>query len=281
MEIFEKLYVDQVNLFKQKGYTSSDKLSSVVNTGFLGKLLYKFLEAYQKSSKTNQPSLFYVSTADFFDKVPAEVKLVFNYKYSPAESVLSIQNLYVTMKGVSETFTLNYNTELPNPDTIFNRMVKAYEIHPQKKFDDFWEGVKNHKNFLIERGFDDKGLNNHEPTEKFMERWMEAFKNGLLQNIATYFCPFSFSVETKGFFNSSTDIVKFKFGYEYDPKAVSIILRTLTAKMDETKIYYLKNETDLPHSLIVHKQFCEKHKLLNQIIPALNQKFGPGKKTQL
>jgi hypothetical protein len=279
METFEKLYIDQVTLLEKQGYNFSDHHSCLANTDFLGKLLYKFLEAYQKSNKLNQPSIFYLSTTGFFEKIQDEMKFVFNYKYSPEQSSLSIENLFVTMKGVSQSVYLNSNAELPKPDSILEIMTRAYELHPKKKTDDFLDKLKNHKELLIERGFDEKGLDNHYITiEKHMERLEENFKNGLFKNIATPHIPFTFSVETKGYFNNRTDTIEFKLGYEYDPRAVSLVLKTLSAKMDETKIYYLKNEMDLPNSQTVHKHFSQNQKLLKEIVPALDNKYGRAKK---
>lgn len=132
---------------------------------------------------------------------------------------------------------------------------------------------------MIERAFEEKGLDNHYITiERYMERLEESFKKGLFQNIATPHIPFTFSVETKGYFNNRTDVIEFKLDYEYDPRAVSLVLKTLSAKMDETKIYYLKNEIDLPNSSTVHKHFSQNQKLLKEIVPALDNTYGRAKK---
>lgn len=132
METFEKLYIDQVTLLEKQGYNFSNHHSCLANPDFLGKLLYKFLEAFQKSNKLNQPSIFYLSTTGFFDKIQDEMKIVFNYKYSPEQSMLSIENLFVTMKGVSQSIYFNSNAELPKPDSILEIMTRAYEMHPKK-----------------------------------------------------------------------------------------------------------------------------------------------------
>ncbi|WP_143774023.1 hypothetical protein [Niastella vici] len=281
MKKFEELYVDQITLLEKQGYNFSDQHSSLANTDFLGKLLYKFLKAYQKSNKLNQPNLFYISTTGLFKKIQDEIKIVFNYKYSLAEPALSIQSLYVTMKGIGKSIPLNSNAELPKADTILETMIKAYEAHPKKKYDDFLKALDTHKNLLIQKGFDEKGLDNQWiPIDKHMDRVMEGLKTGLLENIATPFLFIMFDVETKGYFNNKTDVVEFKFGYQYDPHTVSLGLKTLTAKMDDTKTYYLKTETDLPHSSTVHKHFSENQKLLREIIPALNNKYGHAKKVR-
>lgn len=281
MKNFEELYIDHVTLLEKQGYNFSDQHTSLANTEFLGKLLYKFLEAFQKSNKLNQPSLFFLSTTGLFKKIQDDIKVVFNYKYTPAETALSIESLYVTMKGIGKSFPLSSNAELPKTDAILETMIQAYEAHPKKKQDDFFKALDEHNKLLIEKGFDEKGLDNQWTSiDKHIDKVLDGFKAGLLENIATPYLFISFDVETKGYFNNRTDTVEFKFGYQYDPKTVSLVLKTLTAKMDDTKTYYLKNETDLPHSSTVHKHFSENQKLLREIIPALDCKYGHQKKAR-
>ena len=277
MHKFERLYVDQVNLLKEKGYDTLGLNSHDASVEFLGALLVKFLEAYQKSERTNEPSLFYVSNRGFFNNNQDEVKIVFNYKYDPEKAELLIGNLYVTMNGLREPFYLKTNEELPSPDTVYRNMIAAYDLTPEKKMDDFWQAFEQHKNFLIEKGFDENGLNNGESVEKYGDRVLDAFKTGLLQNLSTSDIPFSISVETVGHFNENRDTVTFQFNYVYDPDTVSLRLSSLRSSMDESidesNVYVVNKENELPNSQMIHNYFSEKQQLVKQIVPALRERY--------
>jgi hypothetical protein len=271
---FAKLYDQQVESLERAGYSSKNLDTNQADVQLYGSLLVKFLEVYQKCTKNRQPKLFYITKTGFFGE--DQVKFVFSYLYDPNKEELALNWLDVTLKGVSHEIDLKCNNDLPTAHEAYKSVRGIYNKDPKKKRDDLLQSIIQHRKILLEKGYDHVGLNNNTPIEQLMDKLVNALKEGLFQNLhlLTYKVPIDFKVDTVGLFNNNLDKISFEFNYEYDPENITFQLRTLHAEMDTIKSYYLRDASDLPHSNEVYKEFIEDRRLVNEIVPALQDKYG-------
>lgn len=271
MNSFQQLYEEQVTLLRLRGYIGPH--SNLAEKELLSQLLYKFIDAHQKSNQNGDPSIFFIKTQyPHTDKKMMDV--AFNYKYSPKEGQLSLYEVYINMKGVGTDLRVKENNELPSFKTAVKAAVHTYENSLVKKEHQFWREIENHKNLIKDKGFDQTGMNSTETVDKYISRLLEEMKMGLLRNIATIQFAFSFSVKTTGYFNNNSDSVEFEFKYSYSPDKVKLDLNKLSASLKEiTLSYQASDDKDIPSARNIYDDLYENQRLVKEVIPFLQNTY--------
>ena len=73
---------------------------------------------------------------------------------------------------------------------------------------------------------------------------------------------------------STTALTKFHSNYEYDPGTISIKLKSMGTKMDNSqKIYFITRNEDLLPSSIIYKNYIQKQNLFIKTIPDMLNKL--------
>lgn len=112
--------------------------------------------------------------------------------------------------------------------------------------------LKNHRELLKARGYDEVSLNNNDPADRLFIRLQIKLSKCICKGISDKKAT-SFFLSTTGFFNNKTDIILFRLHYQYDPVKQQLYLKSLSAKMEDCqKLFFLLNSSSLPYSSDVY-----------------------------
>jgi hypothetical protein len=129
-----------------------------------------------------------------------------------------------------------------------------------------------HKDRLMEKGYDEKGLNSPEVPGLFISRlkieFGEAIKNSLWIKDRQ-----EFHIGIKGYFTADRHEIQFDFSYSYDPGNTRLRLENMKAEMYNIAIDYPIDHNPirtLPDAEKVYRQllYLNSNQLLNKIIDA-------------
>ena len=146
---------------------------------------------------------------------------------------------------------------------------------------DFITILDNHRELLRERGYDEIGLGSPDEPGLFMKR-LEFLFSECVQKSRFDKSIKDFFIDAIGFFNSDTDLVVFKFHYEFDPAKKDIELKSFIARMDGIQRPFLLNRNmyELPRATRVHQLLCDDRQL-QTAREILNHESTPQSKNQL
>src|SRR5690349_18223454 len=113
---------------------------------------------------------------------------------------------------------------------------------------DFLEKLDKHREIMSDRGYDEIGLGSPDEPGHYMKQLEFLFSSCVAESRFHSQTVKDFFLEALGFFNKDTDLVLFKFHYEFDPAKKDIELKSFNARMDGSHNTYLlgSNMENLP-----------------------------------
>lgn len=119
----------------------------------------------------------------------------------------------------------------------------------------------SHRELLQIKGYDETTLKNNGIADRLVTRLQINLSKCICKAISDKTTT-SFFLSTVGFFNDNSDVVLFRFHYQYDPVKKQLHLKSLAAKMDDSqKIFFLLNSSCLPSSHNVYSALSNARKM--------------------
>jgi hypothetical protein len=128
---------------------------------------------------------------------------------------------------------------------------------------DFLEKLDKHREIMSDHGYDEIGLGSPDEPGHYMKQLEFFFSSCVAESRFHSQTKKDFFIEAFGFFNQNTDLVIFKFHYEFDPAVKDIELKSFIARMDSLQRPYLlgRNMNELPQAKHVYQALFNERQL--------------------